>query len=78
MISAVLKKIECIKGQLGIFINNHSARPKARSPPKVKGIVVDEVIFRDNGVVQKAIKEFWGNLLSSMRLYQQGLSLEAD
>ena len=60
MISAVLKKIECIEGQLGIFIDSHPVRPKARSSPRVKGIVVDGVISRDNGVVQKAIKEFWG------------------
>ena len=58
MISAVLKKIECIEGQLGIFIDSHPARPKVRSSPRVKGIVVDGVISRDNGVVQKAIKEF--------------------
>ena len=71
MISAVLKKIECIEGQLGIFIDSHPARPKARSSPRVKGIVVDGVISRDNGVVQKAIKEFWGNLLGSVRPYNK-------
>ena len=71
MISIVLKKIECIEEQLGIFIDNHFAKPKARSFPRVKGIVVDGVISRDNGVVQKAIKEFWGNLLSSVRLYNK-------
>ena len=71
MISVAFKKIECIEGQLRIFIDNHPAKPKARSPPRVKGIVVDGVIFRDNSVVQKAIKEFWGNLLGSMRLYNK-------
>ena len=71
MISAALKKIECIEGQLGIFIDSHPARPKARSSPRVKGIVVDGVISRDNGVVQKAIKEFWGNLLGSVRPYNK-------
>ena len=30
---------------------SHPARPKARSSPRVKGIVVDGVISRDNGVV---------------------------
>ena len=58
MISVVLKKIEYIEGQLGIFIDNHPVRSKARSSPRVKGIVVDGIISRDNGVVQKAIKEF--------------------
>ena len=58
MISTVLKKSECIEGQFGIFFDNHPARPKARSSPRIKGIVVDGVISRDNGVVQKAIKEF--------------------
>ena len=71
MISAVLKKIECIEGQLEIFIDSHSARSKARSSPRVKGIVVDGVISRDNGIVQKAIKEFWGNLLGSVRPYNK-------
>ena len=33
MISAALKKIECIEGQLGIFIDSHPARPKVRSSP---------------------------------------------
>ena len=51
MISAVLKKIECIEGQLGIFIDSHPARPKTRLSSRIKGIVVDGVIFRDNGVV---------------------------
>ena len=58
MISAALKKIECIEGQLGIFIDSHPARSKVRSSPRVKGIVIDGVISRDNGMVQKAIKEF--------------------
>ena len=71
MISTVLKKIECIEGQLRIFIDNHPARPKVRSSPRVKGIVVDGVISRDNDVVQKAIKEFWGNLLGSVRPYNK-------
>ena len=71
MISAVLKKIECIEGQLEIFIDSHSARLKARSSPRVKGIVVDGVISRDNSRVQKAIKEFCGNLLSSVRPYNK-------
>ena len=71
IISAVLKKIKCIEGQLGIFIDSHPTRPKAKSFPRVKGIVVDGVISRDNGVVQKAIKEFWGNLLGSVRLYNK-------
>ena len=51
MISAVLKKIEYIEGQLGIFIDSHPVRPKARLFLRVKGIVVDRVISRDNGVV---------------------------
>ena len=51
MISAALKKIECIEGQLGIFIDHHSMRFKVKSSPRVKGIVVDGVISRDNGVV---------------------------
>ena len=51
MISAAFKKIECIEGQLGIFINNHSVRPKVRSSLRVKGIVVDGVISRDNSMV---------------------------
>ena len=71
MISAVLKKIECIKGQLEIFIDSYPTRHKVRSSPRVKGIVVDGVISRDNGVVQKAIKEFWGNLYGSVRLYNK-------
>ena len=71
MISVALKKIECIEGQLGIFIDSHPARPKVKSSPRVKGIVVDGVISKDNGVVQKAIKEFWGNLLSSVRPYNK-------
>ena len=41
MISVALKKIECIEGQLGIFIDNHPVKPKARSSSRVKGIVVD-------------------------------------
>ena len=69
--SAVLKKIECIEGQLGIFIDSYPAKPKVKLSPRVKGIVVDGVISRDNGVVQKAIKEFWGNLLGSVRLYNK-------
>ena len=71
MISAVFKKIECIEEQLRIFIDSHPARPKVRSFLRVKGIVEDGVIFRDNGVVQKAIKEFWGNLLNSVRPYNK-------
>ena len=72
MIFAMFKKIECIEGlSLRIFIDSHPAKPKARSFPRVKEIVVDGVISRDNGVVQEAIKEFWGNLLSSVRLYNK-------
>ena len=71
MISAVFKKIECIEGQLGIFIDNHPVKLKAKSSPRVKGIVVNRVISRDNSVVQKAIKEFWGNLLGSVRSYNK-------
>ena len=51
MISTVLKKIECIEEQLGIFIDSHSVRPKARLSSRVKGIVMDGVIFKDNGMV---------------------------
>ena len=36
MISAVLKKIECIEEQLGIFIDNHPTKSKVRSFPRVK------------------------------------------
>ena len=54
-----------------IFIDSHPARLKARSSPRVKGIVVDGVISRDNSMVQKAIKEFWGNLLDSVRPYNK-------
>ena len=46
-------------------------KSKVRSFLTVKGIVVDGVISRDNGMVQKAIKEFWGNLLGSVRLYNK-------
>ena len=61
----------CIEGQLGIFIDSHPARPKTRSFPRVKGIVVDGVISKENNMVQKAIKEFWGNLLGLVRLYNK-------
>ena len=32
---------------------------------------MDGVIFKDNGVVQEAIKEFWENFLGSVRLYNK-------
>ena len=51
MIFVAFKKIEYIKEQLGIFINNHSMRPKVRLSLRIKGIVVDGVISRDNDMV---------------------------
>ena len=43
MISTVFKKIECIEEQLGIFINNHPIKLKAKSSPRVKEIVVMKI-----------------------------------
>ena len=39
MISAMFKKIECIEGQSGIFIDNHPVRPKANHPQGLKELL---------------------------------------
>ena len=71
MIKAEMNQTAVLKQQLRIFVNEHLSRPNHKSSPCVKGVIVDEVIFRDDNVVKKAIKDFWESLFSTKRPYNK-------
>ena len=52
-------------------MNEHPSHPGHKSSPHVKGVIVDEVIFHDDNVVKKAIKDFWESLFSIERPYNK-------
>ena len=71
MIKAGMDRTAVLEQQLGIFVNEHPSHPGHKSSPRVKGVIVDGVISRDDNVVKKAIKDFWESLLSTERLYNK-------
>ena len=52
-------------------MNEHPSHLGHKSSPCVKGVIVDGVIFCDDNVVKKAIKNFWESLLSTERPYNK-------
>ena len=71
MIKAGMDRTAVLEQQLGIFVDEHLSHPGRKSSPRVKGVIVDGVISRDDNVVKKAIKDFWESLLSTERPYNK-------
>ena len=52
-------------------MDEHPSRLGCKSSPYVKSVIVDGVIFCDDNVVKKAIKDFWESFLSTERSYNK-------
>ena len=60
-----LSQISSLEQQLGVFLNNHPAHPNKKSSSKVRGVIVDGILFHDSFTVREAIKGFWGDFLGT-------------
>ena len=52
-------------------MDEHFSCPGHKSSLHVKGVIIDGVIFHNDNVVKKAIKDFWESLLSTERPYNK-------
>ena len=69
MIKVGLSWISSLEQQLGVFLDNHPAHPNKKSSPKVRGVIVDGILFHDSSTVREAIKCFWDDLLGTEHPY---------
>ena len=58
MIKARKTQIAVLKQQLRIFVDEHPSCLDCKSSLCVKGVIIDGVIFHDDNIVKKAIKDF--------------------
>ena len=71
MTKAGMDQTAVLEQQLRIFVDEHPSHLGCKSSPCIKGVIVYEVIFHDDNVVKKAIKDFWESLLSTERPYNK-------
>ena len=71
MIKARKTQIAVLKQQLRIFVDEHLSCLDCKSFLCVKGVIIDGVIFHDDNIVKKAIKDFWESLFSTERPYNK-------